>query len=274
MNSNFRSQIEQRKNNIPANTSTNLKERNIPFNFNEIEKELREESREGEYTKPSGSQKPNFYENKKDSRFQNNRNPTSQIPRRNENTISIKKEEDSRTGMSSTAWAWVFNATELILDVIKGIMIVGGIIASNLADFIMGSIGISLIVNTKITSLTFVNGFGFGSILSMGASAIQIYMWSLIQKRGITAKMLLNPKLWGKIPSDVRGFLGTAMFLWLIDTLLDVSPTFVLFTPENFTGMMWLYYLLVGSVLIIVTILCGFAEILTSNMRAMLAGAK
>jgi len=176
--------------------------------------------------------------------------------------------------MSDTAWSWVFSATEFALDVIKGIMIVGGIISSNLADFIMGSIGISLIVNTKISALSFVNGFGFGSILSMGASAIQIYMWSLIQKRGIPAKTLLTPKLWKHIPQDVRGFLGAALFLWVIDTILDVSPTFVLFTPENFTTMPYLYIVLVTSVVIIVTLLCGFAEILTSNMRSMLRGSK
>ena len=108
--------------------------------------------------------------------------------------------------MSTTAWSWVFTITEWVMDFIKGFMIVGGIIAANLADFIMGSIGISLIVNTKINSLTFVNGFGFGSILSMGASAIQIYMWSLIQKRGITAKMILTPRLWKNIPSDIKSF--------------------------------------------------------------------
>lgn len=265
MNNSFRSKIEEGKNRI----NKPVPQGNNSFNFGEIEREL-----EQEYSKRNNMNSSSYDETKKNERFQNNRNTTSQLPRRNDLNSFTKKEEDVRTGMSSTAWAWVFNATELILDVIKGIMIVGGIIASNLADFIMGSIGISLITNTKISSLSFVNGFGFGSILSLGSSSIQIYMWSLIQKRGITAKMLLTPKMWKNIPQDVRGFLGTAMFLWVIDTLLDVSPTFVLFTPENFTGMMWLYYLLVSSVVIIVTILCGFAEILTSNMRAMLSGSK
>lgn len=182
------------------------------------------------------------------------------------------QENNKRNGMSATAWKIVFSATEIILDVIKSGIIIFGIISANLADFIMGSIGISLITNTKINSLTFVNGFGFGSILSMGSSAIQIYMWSLIQKRGISTRILLNPKLWYKIPKDIQGFLGMALFLWVIDTVLDVSPTFVLFTNENFLHMQWLYVLLVSGVMIIVTILCGFAEILTSNMRGMLAG--
>ncbi len=268
MNTNLRNRIEERKNiNVPKPVPSNS-----TFNFEKIENELEQELNRTRKTQSYGE------------RVQSNRNLTSQLPRRNDNNnrtetyYSTKTSSPSlnstRTGMSAIAWHWVFNATEVVLDVIKGIMIVGGIIASNLADFIMGSIGISLIVNTKISSLTFVNGFGFGSVLSMGSSAIQIYMWSLIQKRGITAKMLLNPKMWKNIPQDVRGFLWSALFLWIIDTILDVSPTFVLFTPENFTNMMWLYYLLVTSVIIIVTILCGFAEILTSNMRAMLAGSK
>lgn len=202
----------------------------------------------------------------------NKNSPISNLPQRNsQNQVGTKS---SRTGMSETAWQFVFGATEIVLDIIKGVMIVGGIIASNLADFIMGSIGISLIVNTNISNLTFVNGFGFGSILSMGSSSIQIYMWSLIQKRGISAGMLLNPKMWKNIPKDVRSFLWTALFLWIIDTILDVSPTFVLFTSENFSHMPTLYSILVSSVVIIVAILCGFAEILTSNMRAMLAGQK
>lgn len=265
---NLRNRIEERKSiNVPVPVQSNN-----TFNFEQIENELEQELNKTRKTQSYGGG------------FQSNRNPTSQLPRKNDNNnrnetyYSTKTSSPSlnstRTGMSAIAWHWVFNATEVVLDVIKGIMIVGGIIASNLADFIMGSIGISLIVNTKISSLTFVNGFGFGSVLSMGSSAIQIYMWSLIQKRGITAKMLLNPKMWKNIPQDVRGFLWSALFLWIIDTILDVSPTFVLFTPENFTNMMWLYYLLVTSVIIIVTILCGFAEILTSNMRAMLAGSK
>lgn len=208
--------------------------------------------------------------------YPHNRGSINRNPVYNENHKKLppyrNTPTETRSGMSNTAWNWVFTLTEWSLDFIKGFMIVGGIIASNLADFIMGSIGISLIVNTNINTLTFVNGFGFGSILSLGASSIQIYMWSLIQKRGITAKMLLTPKMWKNIPHDIRGFLWTALFLWVIDTVLDVSPTFVLFTPENFLNMMWLYRVLVISVLIIVTLLCGFAEILTSNMRSMLAG--
>lgn len=246
------------------------------IDFEELEKELMGETSSSN----SPYQKRDGYDgvNKNYNKSQNyNRNTTQKSPSQKEYNQYRKPEtnqEDLRTGMSTVAWSLVFTITEWVMDFIKGFMIIGGIIAANLADFIMGSIGISLIVNTKISSLTFVNGFGFGSILSMGASAIQIYMWSLIQKRGITAKMLLTPKLWKNIPSDIKGFLGTALFLWLIDTLLDVSPTFVLFTRENFTTMPTLYYVLVVSVVIIVTILCGFAEILTSNMRAMLSGSK
>jgi hypothetical protein len=202
----------------------------------------------------------------------NNGRPNSQPPQRQPETNRSTNGRQQRTGMSDTAWGWVFSITEWALDFIKGVMLVGGIVGANLADFVMGSLGVSLIVNNRVSQLTFLDGFGFGAILSMGASAIQIYMWSLIQKRGIGANMLLNPKRWKMIPQDVRGFLWTALFLWVIDTILDVSPTFVLFTSENFTGMMELYYVLIVCVMVIVVILCGFAEILTSNMRTMLRG--
>lgn len=269
MNNSLRSQIQEKRKNEP-----------LPVGGLDIGKVAREEkpaNRGYPYNtsydpKPKYNEPDELGETKKVYPYQHTpdkrKDLTANLPRSSQQTNT------QRTGMSDVAWRWVFNATEFALDVIKGVMIVGGIIASNLADFIMGSIGISLIINTKINTLTFVNGFGFGSILSMGASAIQIYMWSLIQKRGISAKWILTPRMWKNIPNDVRGFLWTALFLWAIDTLLDVSPTLVLFTPENFIGMTWLYNLLVISVMIIVTILCGFAEILTSNMRAMLAGSK
>lgn len=223
------------------------------------------------------SQSPRVVDKTVDNYYTNYQKPepeNEKTKRIQAQTPSSYANKNSRTGMSETTWTIVFSVTEIFLDIIKGIMIVGGIISANLADFIMGSIGVSLIINTKINSLTFVNGFGFGSILSMGSSAIQIYMWSLIQRRGLTAKMLLYPKNWKSIPQDIKGFLFSALFLWIIDTILDVSPTFVLFTSENFSTMPVLYAVLVASVMIIVVMLCGFAEILTSNMRGMLAGSK
>lgn len=189
-----------------------------------------------------------------------------------ENNNSLKK-DDKRTGMSNGAWSIVFTITEIIGDIVKGILIVGGIIAANLADFIMGSIGVSFLINPTIKNYTFINGFGFGSIISMGSSAIQIYMWSLIQKRGISFSDVIKPSNWKKLPKDVIGFLTAAGILWFIDTFLDVSPMFILFTSETYGSMPFLYYSLIVAVLIIVIILCGFAEILTSNMRSMFSGS-
>lgn len=202
--------------------------------------------------------------------------PTSRLPtkesyQKNPYATSSTKSE-KRTGMSQTAWSWVLSITEVASDVIKGGLVVGGIIAANLADFIMGSIAVSLLVSPRISEIASITGFWFGAIISMGSSAIQIYMWSLIQKRGIKFSTLLKPKYWKHLDGDVKGFLLGASLLWFMDTLLDVSPMFVIFTSDNFLSFPTLYGVLVASVAIVLIILCGFAEILTSNMRGMFNG--
>lgn len=195
----------------------------------------------------------------------NQTRPSTQYPRPSSNTREIARKED-RSGMSVSAWLLVFKVVDLVSDVIKGIMVVGGILAANLADFIMGSIAVSFLVRPQISTYTFVNGFGFGAILSMGSSAIQIYMWSLIQKRKIKLKDLLK---WKTLPEDVKGFMAAAIILWFIDTFLDMSPLFVLLSNTMYTEFQYVYIALVVFVAIILFILCGFAEILTSNMKSM-----
>lgn len=202
-------------------------------------------------------------------RPQENRRPQNGISQ-----TSSRNTREERTGMSEAGWRTVFKITEIVLDIIKGGMIIGGIIAANLADSIMGSVAISFMIKPEIqayTQYSWLNPMTFGVILSLGASSVQIYMWSLIQKKKIGFRTLINPKNWKNIPKDVAGFLSVAAFLWAVDTFLDISPMFVFYT-NNVYGQTGLYPYLVMAITFIVIMLCGFAEILTSNMRNMLLG--
>lgn len=178
---------------------------------------------------------------------------------------------EERTGMSNQAWGMVLTIVEFSTDIIKGVLVVGGILAANLADFIMGTIGVSFLMSNDMMSQYKLSGFLFGSIISMGSSAVQIFMWSLIQKRGIRFSHLIH---WKRLPKDVQAFLGAALFLWGIDTFLDMSPLTLLFSNKMYVGFPLLYKFLVGAVSLVVLILCGFAEVLTSNLRLMLEGEK
>lgn len=207
--------------------------------------------------------------------YGNQRAQETRRPQQTQQTYSRNTtRSEARTGMSESGWKLVFKITEVVLDIIKGGMIVGGIIASNLADAIMGSVAISFMIKPEIqqyTQYAWLNPMTFGVILSLGASSVQIYMWSLIQKKHIGIKTLINPNNWKDIPKEIRGFLSVALFLWAIDTFLDISPMFVFYTNVVY-GQTGLYPYLVGAITIIVIMLCGFAEILTSNMRNMLLG--
>lgn len=265
MNTNLRNRIEERKNiNVPKPVQSNS-----TFNFEEIENELEQELNRTRKTQSYGGG------------VQNNRNSTSQLPRKNDSNnrtevyqstkTSSLPLNSTRTGMSDAAWHWVLKIGEIVSDVIKGVVVVGGILAANVADTVMGSIAVSLLVRPEIqqySNYNWVNPMNFGIILSLGASSIQIYMWSLIQKRNISFRTLINPKNWKNIPKEMGWFLGFAGLLWAIDTFLDVSPMFVFYTSAVY-GSTGLYPYLVAGVTVIVILLCGFAEILTSNMRGM-----
>jgi hypothetical protein len=180
---------------------------------------------------------------------------------------SVSPTSEPRYGMSNNIWGITLTVTETLLDIIKAVMVVGGILAANLADVIFGAVGITILFGGTSALFNGTPVWLIGTILSMGASAIQIYLWSLIQKRGITISQLFN---WKKIPTDTRGFLGMAFLVWFIDTLIDMSPVALLVQNSQYETIQPLYIAMVTSVSILVFILCGFSEIMTSNMRGML----
>lgn len=181
-------------------------------------------------------------------------------------TTSEAKTED-RSGMSETTWNIALSVIEVLTDITKGFMVVGGVIAATFADVIMGTISASSLLNPLSMSSYNIPSFGFGTAISLGTSAIQIFMWSLISRRGVSIKDLFTPK---RIPKDIRNFLYAALVIWLFDTTMDVAPLALLLTNKNYIAFPVLYKILVFIVGTILLILCGFSEILTSNMRAML----
>jgi len=201
----------------------------------------------------------------KTSSYNNNYNYKNQSP----SPVYNNKLPDSRTGMSNGVWDATLKITEVMLDVIKAVMVVGGIIASNLADVIFGAAGITILFGGSSVVFNGLPVWIIATIISMGASSIQIFLWSLIQKRNIGLSDILK---WRKLPSDIKGFLSMALIVWTFDTLIDMSPIALLVQNSQFESIGWLYWAMVTAVSIIVFLLCGFSEVMTSNMRGMLLG--
>jgi len=183
-----------------------------------------------------------------------------------------KKKEtkaEARYGMSNGVWDITLKITEVLLDIIKAIMVVGGILSANLADVIFGAAGITILFGGSSASFNGTPVWIIGTILSLGASAIQIFFWSAIQKRGITMSQIFN---WKTLPKDIKPFLTMAGIIWFSDTLIDMSPIALLVQNSQYETITPLYWAMIVVVSIIVFILCGFSEIMTSNMRAILEG--
>ena len=177
---------------------------------------------------------------------------------------------NERYGMSNGVWAVTLKVTETLLDIIKAFMVVGGILSANLADVIFGAAGITILFGGSSALFNGTPVWIIGTILSLGASAIQIVLWSAIQKRGIKLDHLFH---WKKIPADMRAFLGMAGLIWFLDTLIDMSPIALLVQNSEYQVFTPIYSAMIIAVSVIVFILCGFSEIMTSNMRGILSGA-
>jgi len=183
--------------------------------------------------------------------------------------VSRQSSSNDRTGMSNKVWENTLKISEILVDVIKAFMVVGGILAANLADVIFGAAGITILFGGSSVIFNGLPVWIIATIISMGASSIQIFLWSLIQKRNIGFSDILK---WKKLPSDIKGFLSMALVVWIFDTLIDMSPIALLVQNSQFQSVTWLYWAMVISVSVIVLLLCGFSEVMTSNMRGMLLG--
>lgn len=164
-------------------------------------------------------------------------------------------------------WEFALSLLEFLLDVIKAIVVFSGIIAANLADFIMGTIAISVLFGGWDAKLYNMPVWAIGLIISLGSSAVQIALLNVIRNKGVN---LFDPKTYNNIKGDVKGFLVMAGLVWLMDTVIDVSPIGLLVQNSQYESITWLYNVLVLFVGGIVFILCGFSELLTANIKSLM----
>lgn len=179
---------------------------------------------------------------------------------------------NDRTGMSGIAWSIVVGVLEILGDIIKGIIVIGGVVAANLADITMGAIATSILFGGSLALLSDivdVKNWQLGTMISAGASAIQIALWASLMRRGITLRDFWKV-ITGKAHRDARAFVLAAVVIWVADTFMDVSPLFLLSENSRFMTIDWLYKSLMVSMGILIVGLCGFSEVLTSNLRSML----
>ncbi len=161
--------------------------------------------------------------------------------------------------------------TEVVVSIIEAISIIVGIIGANVADIAFGTIALNFMFsgsNLLIAGITPVLYISLA--VSAGTSAIQIYLWTLLRKRGIGLKEIGNFK---KLPTDLKYFLVGAGIIWLSDTILDISPLSLLMRNSLFEGSE-MYVVVKFIIYLLVFLLCGFAEPLTANMNAMLEGGR
>lgn len=156
---------------------------------------------------------------------------------------------------------------EFAVDAIKAGMVVLGVISVNLLDVVMGGIAMSVLFGGNIAQFK-ISPSLLGTTFSLGATAIQIFLWTMIRKN-YTISEIFNFK---KLSSDVRMFVIGAGLVWFVDTMMDVSPLVLLIENSQYEKFPPVYYMLIFCATILVFMLCGLAEILTSNMKEMLRG--
>jgi divalent metal cation (Fe/Co/Zn/Cd) transporter len=174
---------------------------------------------------------------------------------------------ENRVGMSGRAWNLSLGILELLLDFIKGFTIVAGVLAASVADWAMGAISVTILFAANAPIYTQTPVWVISLALSLGASAFQIYLFAVLQKRKIGLKQLLA---WKKLDKELQALVSVAGGLWLVDTFMDVAPVILLVQDSQYKAIPNLWLLMVGAVIIVVFILCGFSELLTSNMRNIL----
>lgn len=163
-------------------------------------------------------------------------------------------------------WNVALDLMEICLDVIKAVMIVGGVISMNLLDVTMGAISITLLFGSNTNLFGIPAGY-IATAFSMGATAVQLFLWNLLVRRNIGLGDILN---WKKLPRDIRIFLPGALILWLVDTAMDTMPLALLVQNSQYEQIPFAYYAMIVCAVILVVLLCGFAEVLTLNMKDLL----
>lgn len=180
---------------------------------------------------------------------------------------NIKQNNQREAGISDDVWNVVINIIEITTDIIKAILVVGGILAASLADIAMGSISISILFGGVDAVFYGVPVTYLATMISAATSAIQIYFWGVLQKRGIGLKEIFH---WKKLNRDVQSLFSGAIIVWVLDTFMDVAPIELLTRNSPYQEVPWLYWSIKAALIILVIMICGFSEVFTSNMRTTL----
>lgn len=162
---------------------------------------------------------------------------------------------------------------DLVITLIKWTSILIGVLAAQLADAGFGTIALGFLFSGSANILAGlsvwilnINPNTVGFLISLGGSAFQIFAWSLMHKRGIGVTDLFRFR---HLPKDIQQFMSIAIGMWFIDTAIDISPISLMIKNSTYGDSGFVYDAVVVLVYIMVIILCGFSEVLTTNIKDM-----
>jgi hypothetical protein len=168
--------------------------------------------------------------------------------------------------MSNNALEKVTGWFETINNVIKGFGIIAGGLAASLADWVTGSIALSVLFSGVELPKPF-TPIIIGTIWSLGAWGVQLLLWEMILSGN------MNKGLWkGKWGNALA--VGGAVVLKVCDDIIDLLAIFYMLQNNTIQGFMNkdTYLLITGVVYILSWILVGFSEIFVSISIHMLRG--
>lgn len=171
----------------------------------------------------------------------------------------------------SAIWNIILSALEVTKEILSAAMILVGVLAANLADVIMGAIAASILFGGVDSVFYGYKSTQIAMALSLATTAIQLILWNYIRNRGFRFSEIFSFK---KLSSDIRAFLVFSLIIWFGDTLMDVSPVFLMVRNSGFQEIPSINKWVLGVVLGLFFIICGFSEPLTANISTLIGSRK
>lgn len=151
--------------------------------------------------------------------------------------------------------AGVWEIVDVLVTFIKGVLIIGGSVASAGADVVLGALTLALLlVNTAGAT----DGVKFAPVMiSMAASGIQLILWQIVQNNGGMRK------IWHSGGLAIRGAFALVILMKFADDFMDVSIVNHLMVGSILSSSLGsdFYRILQGMVMFIVWVVTGFSEI-------------
>ena len=176
----------------------------------------------------------------------------------------MNKVKINTKGIMSGVWEIV----DVLVTLIKGVLIIGGAVASASADVVLGALTLALLlVNTEGT----IPSVKYAPIMiSLGASGVQLILWQIIQNKGGVRKVLSSKNI-----ALLIAF-GAVFLMKFADDFMDVTIVNYLMVGSVLPISLGdsLFNLLRNSVMFIVWVLTGFSEIFVVNAIELMKGMK